>query len=94
MDTKGPSFFIVSSSNLQIIRTAIKSWTSWNSGHIHPLTSELPARECQKICCGHDSAFSLDWIFISLVDNEDRHKILNEVDSGSDKTICFGVTCP
>ena len=57
---------IVPSSNLQVTRTAIKSRTSLNSGRIHPLTSELPAHEGQKKCCGHDSAFIFDQIFSNL----------------------------
>ena len=41
-------FFIVSSSNLQVTGTTIKSQTNLNSGHIHPLTSVLPALENWK----------------------------------------------
>ena len=69
MDTIEPSFLIGSSSNMQVTRTAIRSWMSLNSGHIHQLTLELPALERWKKSCGHDSAFSLDWIF-KLADNE------------------------
>ena len=43
-----PSFFIGSSSNLQIIRTGIKSQISLNSGHIRSVTLELLALECLK----------------------------------------------
>ena len=45
MDTKAPSFLIISSSNLQVTRTVKKSRTGSNSGHIRPLTSELLASE-------------------------------------------------
>ena len=45
MDTNGPHFFIISSSNLQVTRTAIESRMNSNSGHIRLLTSELPAPE-------------------------------------------------
>ena len=30
-------------------------------------------------CCGHDNAFSIDRIIIKLTDNQDRHKILDEL---------------
>ena len=43
MDMITTLFLIGSSANLQVTRTAIKSWTSSNSGHIFPFTLELPA---------------------------------------------------
>ena len=82
MDTIAPSFIIVSSSNLQDTSKAIKSQTSSNFGHIHPLTLELPALEHRKKCCGNHSTFSFDWIFFKLADKEDRHKILEEFHLG------------
>ena len=65
LDTKLPPFFIISSSNLQVDRPVIESRMRWISGHIRPLTSELPVFERRKKCCGHDSAFSFDRIFES-----------------------------
>ena len=62
MGAKAPSFFIISSSNLQVIRTAIECRMSSNSGHIRLLASELPALERRKKCHGHDSTFSFDLI--------------------------------
>ena len=62
VDTIASSFLIVSSSNLQVTRTAIESRMTSNSGDIHPLTSELPALERRKKCC----AFSFDQIFFKL----------------------------
>ena len=47
----------------------IKSWMSSNSGHIHPLTLELPALERRKECCGYDSTFIFDRIIIKLAGN-------------------------
>ena len=43
-----PSFLIGSSSFLQVTRTTIKAWMSWNFGGISPLTAELAALECLK----------------------------------------------
>ena len=94
MDTKAPSYSAVSSSNLQVTRTVIESRMRSNSGHIRLLTSELPALEHRKKCCGHDSAFNFDRIFFKLADNKDRHKISDEFDFGPDRTIRFGVACP
>ena len=62
---------------------------SLNSGHIRPLTSELPALEGQKKSCGHDSTFSFDRIFLKLADNEDRRKILDEFQFMPEWTIHF-----
>ena len=45
------------------------------SSHIRSFTSESPALERQKRCCGHDRAFSFDLIFFRLEDSEDRRKI-------------------
>ena len=94
MDTIMPSFLIGSSSNLQVTRTVLESWTSSNSGHVSPLTSELPTLEHREKCCGHDNAFIFDRIFFKLADNEDRHKISDKFDFGPARTIHFGVTCP
>ena len=44
----GPSVLIRSLSNLQLIRTGIKSQMSSNFGQIGPLPSELGALECLK----------------------------------------------
>ena len=41
--------FDSTSSNLQVTRTGLKSWMSWNFGQIRPLPSELFALECLKI---------------------------------------------
>ena len=73
-----PSLFIVLSSNLQVTMTAIKSRTSLNSGHLFPLTLELPATECRKKSCRHNSAFSFYQTFFKLADIQDRHKISDE----------------
>ena len=57
-------------------------------------STQLPALEHWKKCCGHDSAFSFDQIFFKLSGNEDIHKISNDFDYGADQTIRFRVTCP
>ena len=74
-----------------IIRTGIKLLMSSNSGHIHPVTSELPALDHRKKCCEHVSASSFNQIFFKLADNEGRHKILDEFDFGTDQTFRFQV---
>ena len=43
-----PSFLIGSSSFLQVTRTTIKAWMSFNFGRISPLTAELAALEHLK----------------------------------------------
>ena len=45
MDTQAPSFLIVSSSFLQVMRTTIKSRQSSNLGQIRQRTAELAALE-------------------------------------------------
>ena len=92
MDTIALSCFIGSSSNLQVTRTAIKPRTSSKSSHVRQLTSEL--RTLERKCCGHESTFILDRIFSKLADYEDRYKISDVFDFGSDRTIRFGDTCP
>ena len=49
VSTLGPSFLIGSSSYLQVTRTTIKAWMSWNLSGIPPLTAKLAALECLKI---------------------------------------------
>ena len=74
------------SSNLQITRTGIKSWTSTNFGQIGPLPSELSALEHLKISyrhimgkwCLQASTFICYQIFVKLAGNQDRHKISDE----------------
>ena len=48
MNTLAPSFFIRSSSYLQVMRTTIISRTSSNLGQIRPRTAELAALERWK----------------------------------------------
>ena len=48
VSTLAPSFFIGSSSFLQVRRTTIIPRTSLNFGSIRPSTAELVALECQK----------------------------------------------
>ena len=48
MATPANSFFIGSSSFLQVTSTSIKAWMSSNFCQIPPLTSELSALECKK----------------------------------------------
>ena len=45
VNTLAPSFFIRSSSFLQVTRTTIKSWTSSKFDQIRPWNAELPALE-------------------------------------------------
>ena len=49
LNTPAPSFLIVSSSFMQVIRTIIKSLMSSNFGQIQPWTVELAARDRLKI---------------------------------------------
>ena len=88
MDTIASSFLTVLSSNMQVISTAIKSRMSLNSGHIRPLTSELPALESRKNC-GYHCAFNFDRISFKLADNKDRHEIWEEFHFGPEWTIRF-----
>ena len=48
VSTLAPSFYIGSSSFLQIKRTTIRAWMSSNYGGIPPLTSEIAALEHLK----------------------------------------------
>ena len=45
-------------------------------------------------CCKHDSAFIIDWIFLKLAGNQNRHKISDEFDIQPDRAIRFGVIRP
>ena len=81
------------SSNLQVTRTGIKSWTGFNCSHVLQLASELLAFECRKIFGGHDSAFIFDWSFVKLASHKDRHKISDKF-NWPDWIIGFRLTCP
>ena len=69
----GISFLIGSSSNLQITRTCIKSWTRSILAQFRLLAFEGPI-DLGK--CPHNSDFIFDKIFIRLADNEDSYNIL------------------
>ena len=86
--------WIQSSSNLQVMRTGIKSWTDSNFGRILSVILELSALEWWKKWCLQLFSVTFDWIFVKLAGNEDRHKSSNEFEFGSDRIIDFGVICP
>ena len=97
MATPANSFFIGSSSFLQVTSTCIKTWVSLNFFQIPPLTLELSALEHKKeinICCSRSSAFIFDWIFFILSGIEDNHKVLTEFEFGVDWTNGCRVSCP
>ena len=48
MNSPAPSFLIGSSSLLQVTRTCIKAWMSFEFNQIRPLTTELPTLERLK----------------------------------------------
>ena len=69
------------------MRVAIKSLTSLILAQFQLWAYKLPALEGLldlRKCCPDDSDFSFDRISISLADNEDSHKILDEFDFGLD----------
>ena len=77
------SVLILSSTNLQVNRTGIKSRTRSNFGQIESLPSELSALErlknsliviMGKWCC-QASRLIFDGIFVKLAGKQDRHKI-------------------
>ena len=90
------SFLIGSSSYLQIIRAGIKSRRSSNLGEIGLFGLELLALERRKK--SHrllmDNALTFDRIIFELAGNQDSHKISDEFELRTDRTIDFGVTCP
>ena len=82
------SFFIGSSSYLQVKRTTIISWMSSNNGQIQQRTVELAALEglknLPKTYNGRNIvsnliSFVFDWIFIIFAGNKDNHKSLDEL---------------
>ena len=73
-NTIAPSFFIISSSNLQITMTTIKAQTSSNSRHICPLTSSYLPLSTEKNVV--DTIF--DRNFFKFSDSEDRRKIMDK----------------
>ena len=87
-------------SNLQVTRTGIKSRRSSNLGRVglFSLQSYLPLSvpidfEWGKWCL-HLFSVTMNWVFIKLTGNEDRHKISDEFEFRSYLTRHFGVTCP
>ena len=76
--TLAPSFFIGSSSFLQVIKTCKKAWMSSNCGQIPPLTTELAALECLKNQCLHFFSVAINPNLLNLSGNEDTHTILNK----------------
>ena len=86
--------WIQTSSNLQEMRTGIKSWTGSNFGRIWPVILELPVLQRWKKWCLQLFSVTFDWVFVKLACNEDRHKSSNKFEFGSDRIIHFGVICP
>ena len=86
--------WIQTSSNLQEMRTGIKSWIGSNFGRIWPVILELPALQLWKKWCLHFFSVTLDWVFVKLAGDEDRHKSSNKFEFGSYRIIHFGVICP
>ena len=86
--------WIQTSSNLQEMRTGIKSQTGLNFGHIWLVILELPALQPWKKWCLQLFSVTFDWVFVKLAGNEDRHKSSNKFEFGSDRIIHFGVICP
>ena len=82
------------SSNLQEMRTGIKSRTGLNFGRIWLVILELPALQRWKKWCLQLFSVTFDWVFVKLAGNEDRHKSSNKFEFGSDRIIHFGVICP
>ena len=79
-------FLIGSFSYLQVMRTCIKAWMSWNLGQIPPLTMELNALERLRIQGHHFFSVDIDPIFFKLAGNKDMHNIMNEFEFRPDRT--------
>ena len=86
--------WIQTSSNLQEMKTGIKSRTGSNFGRIWPVILELPALQRWNKLCLQLFSVTFDWVFVKLAGNEDRHKSSNKFDFGSDRIIHFGVIFP
>ena len=75
MTTLATSFWIESSSVLQVTRTCMKAWMSSNFGLIPLPTAELSAIEHPENwnkCCEHSMAFIFDRMFFILAGNKDK----------------------
>ena len=88
--TIATSFFIKSVSNLQVMRTGIKSGTSSVLAHFPLLARELSALEgpIDFGKCLDNSHFIFDQIFMRLAGNEDSHEISDKFEFGLDWTFC------
>ena len=86
--------WIQTSSNLQEMRTGIKSRTGLKFGRIRPVILELHVLQRWKRWCLQLFSVTFDRVFVKLAGNEDRHKSSNEFEFGSDRNIHFGVICP
>ena len=101
VSTFSQSFFIRSSPDLQVSKTGVKSQMS-SSSRIGSFTSVLHALSHWKNFswtimgkwCLHTTMFIIDWIFVKLAGNQDRHKISVEFKFWSDQTSHFEVICP
>ena len=79
MTTLAPSFFIGSSSFVQVTGTTIKTWMSLNLKYNQPQTVKLTALDCHKncldlqweICSDHSITFNFECIFFILAGNKD-----------------------
>ena len=91
--TLTPSVLIQSLSNLQVMRTGIKSRRSSNFCQIRPLSSELGAVERLKkhrlIMVSPSYHTHFDRIFVKITGNQDRHKISNEFELKPDRISYF-----
>ena len=92
-----PSFLIGSSSFLQVTRTTIKAWMSFNFGGISPLTAELAALECLKKTYKLVSTLVPSFLFRSssfFAGNKENYIVSDEFKSQSVPSMECGVSCP
>ena len=92
-----PSFFIESSSFLQVTRTTIKALLTSNFDQIRLLAAEVAAierleKQWEK-CCDHSSAFIFEWTFFILAGNKDIYKSLDDFKFLPNSTTDYRVEC-
>ena len=77
MTTLVPSFLNGSSSFLQVTRTTVKAWMTYNFCQIQQLTTELAALICLKNQCLYFFSVAIDLILFKLANKEEMHDILD-----------------
>ena len=88
------SFFIGSSSFLQVAMTCVKAYMSSKFGQIMPPPTELSALQSLKNQGTNNGGATVAFLYSCRYSNKDMHKCVDEFVFQPDLTTGYGVSCP